>query len=110
MARACTIRPALKADAGDIARLYLISSDGLAAYIWSRYRQPGMSLEDVGRARYGRTKSESEFSYENCTLTEDVHSEAAVARSYLRDRRHRYRRQPLEPLESTSQKAKHDAQ
>ena len=68
MARACTIRAARKSDAGDIARLYLISSDGFAAYIWSRYQKAGMTLEDVGRARYGRAKSESDYSYENCTI------------------------------------------
>jgi GNAT superfamily N-acetyltransferase len=65
-----TIRAARKSDAGDIARLYLVSSDGFAAYIWSRYQKPGMTLEDVGRARYGRAKSESDYSYENCTVAE----------------------------------------
>lgn len=29
-----------------------------------------MSLEEVGRARYSRAKSESEFSYENCSIAE----------------------------------------
>ena len=82
MARACTIRAALKADAGDIARLYLISSDGLAAYIWSRHQTPGMSLEDVGRARYSRAKSESEFSYENCTLAERDGAIAGMMHGY----------------------------
>lgn len=82
MARACTIRAARKADAGDIARLYLISSDGLAAYIWSRYQTPGMTLEDVGRARYGRAKSESEFSYENCTIAESGGAIAGMMHGY----------------------------
>ena len=82
MARACTIRAARKSDAGDIARLYLISSDGLAAYIWSRYQKPGMTLEDVGRARYGRVKSESEFSYENCTIAERDGAIAAMMHGY----------------------------
>ena len=30
-----SIRPACKADAREIARLFLMSSDGLAAYIWT---------------------------------------------------------------------------
>lgn len=70
MAERCIIRAARKSDAGDIARLYLISSDGFAAYIWSRHQTPGMTLEDVGCARYGRSKSESDYSYENCTIAE----------------------------------------
>ena len=35
------IRQAVKDDRADIARLFLISSDGLAEYIWSRVAEPG---------------------------------------------------------------------
>ncbi len=70
MAQSCKIRAARKSDAVDIARLYLISSDGFAAYIWSRHQTPGMTLEDVGCARYGRARTESDYSYENCTIAE----------------------------------------
>jgi len=41
------IRPAAARDAADIARLFLVSSDGLAAYIWERDRAPS-ELEDPG--------------------------------------------------------------
>ena len=54
------------ADAAEIARLFLISSDGLAAYIWSRHAQEGVAVEAVGTARYARTGTA--FSYENCLL------------------------------------------
>jgi ribosomal protein S18 acetylase RimI-like enzyme len=82
VAALCTIRAARKSDAGDIARLYLVSSDGFAAYIWSRYQQPGMTLEDVGRARYGRAKSESDYSYENCTIAERDRDIAGMMHGY----------------------------
>lgn len=60
------IRWAFKEEAGEIARLFLISSDGLAAYIWSRMDMPGLSLEEVGAARYARTNTA--FSFENCLV------------------------------------------
>lgn len=64
----CIIRQARKMDAREIARLFLISSDGLAAYIWSKLQTPGMSLDDVGEARYARENTI--FSYENCMMAE----------------------------------------
>tara|TARA_R110002074_G_scaffold59311_3_gene144508 strand:- start:1091 stop:1690 length:600 start_codon:yes stop_codon:yes gene_type:complete len=60
------IRWATSKEAGEIARLFLISSDGLAAYIWSRIDMPGLTLEQVGEARYARTNTA--FSYENCLV------------------------------------------
>jgi ribosomal protein S18 acetylase RimI-like enzyme len=78
----CDIRPARKGDAGDIARLYLISSDGLAAYIWSRYQTPGVALEAVGRARYAREKTQSAFSYENCLIAERDSEVAGMVHGY----------------------------
>lgn len=60
------IRPARADDASDIARLFLVSSDGLAAYIWSRLARPGEALEAVGAQRYARTGVA--FSYENCRM------------------------------------------
>ncbi len=65
------IRWAKAEEARAIARLFLVSSDGLAAYIWSRIEMPGLSrgdasLEDIGAARYAR--SGTAFSYENCLL------------------------------------------
>lgn len=63
-----TIRPAERNDSGDIARLFLISSDGLAEYIWSRLAEPGQPLEEIGRARYARDGVA--FSYQNCHVAE----------------------------------------
>ncbi|MCT7378655.1 GNAT family N-acetyltransferase [Chelativorans salis] len=65
MPRDC-IRPALQEEAGEIARLFLISSDGLAAYIWSKMDMQGLSLEEIGTARYARTNTA--FSFENCLV------------------------------------------
>ncbi len=60
------VRRAHKEDAAEIARLFLISSDGLAAYIWSRLAVPGDTLAAVGARRYARTGTA--FSFENCLL------------------------------------------
>lgn len=62
------IRPATKADCADIARLYSISSDGVADYIWTTLAGPGEDILDVGRRRYER--EDTLFSYENCTVVE----------------------------------------
>jgi len=61
-----TIRPATRDDSPEIARLFLISSDGLATYIWSKMQTPGLSLEEVGARRYAREGVA--FSYENCLI------------------------------------------
>lgn len=65
-APALRVRAACREDAAEIATLFLISSDGLAAYIWGRLAAPGQSLADVGAARYARTGTA--FSFENCLL------------------------------------------
>ena len=61
-----SIRRARAEDAAEIARLFLISSDGLASYIWSRLARPGETIAETGAARYARTGVA--FSYENCLL------------------------------------------
>ena len=61
-------RPAVRADAREIARLFQISSEGCADYIWSQIAQPGQSLLDVGEQRYAREGVI--FSYENCLVAE----------------------------------------
>jgi GNAT superfamily N-acetyltransferase len=61
-----SIRPARADEAGEIARLFLISSDGLASYIWSRLARPGETITQTGAARYAR--GGVAFSYENCLL------------------------------------------
>ena len=60
------LRPARAGDAGEIARLFLVSSDGLAGYIWSRLAAPGEAPEAVGARRYARRGTA--FSHENCLL------------------------------------------
>lgn len=61
-------RPATKADCGAIARLYSISSDGVADYIWTQLARPGEDILDVGRRRYER--EDTLFSYRNCTVVD----------------------------------------
>lgn len=61
-------RPAIKSDARRIARLYSISSDGVADYIWTQLAQPGEDIVDVGEQRYARENTA--FSYQNCVVVE----------------------------------------
>ncbi len=68
MARRFALRDASVDDAGEIAKLFLISSDGLAEYIWSQIDAPGRSLVDIGAERYAREGVE--FSYQNCMVAE----------------------------------------
>lgn len=74
------IRWAKEEDAGAIARLFLISSDGLAAYIWGKMDKPGLSLEEIGAARYAREGTA--FSYENCLLAEIEGETVAMAHAF----------------------------
>ena len=62
------IRAAVKEDARTIARLYQLSSDGVADYIWSKLATLHEELLDVGEKRYQREGFS--FSYENCTVVE----------------------------------------
>ena len=62
------LRPTRAADCTDIARLFLIASDGLAAYIWSRMNMPGLSLEEIGTRLYAREGVD--FSFQNCVIAE----------------------------------------
>lgn len=62
------IRPATKEDCADIARLYSISSDGVADYIWTTLARPGEDILDVGRRRYER--EDTLFSYRSCTVVQ----------------------------------------
>ncbi|MGF1641952.1 MAG: GNAT family N-acetyltransferase [Rhodospirillales bacterium] len=63
-----TIRPAGRADSATIAQLFLISSDGLAEYIWRTVAAPGETALEAGMRRYAR--DDVAFSYENCILAE----------------------------------------
>ncbi|MFC6486397.1 GNAT family N-acetyltransferase [Nitratireductor sp. GCM10026969] len=79
MPRDC-IRPALQEEAGEIARLFLISSDGLAAYIWSKTDAPSLSLEEIGAARYARRNTA--FSFENCIVAVRGHRIVGMAHAF----------------------------
>ena len=74
-------RAAVPADARDIARLFLISSEGTAAYIWSQLAEPGQELLDVGASRYAR--SGVDFSYENCLIAESEGVVVGMMHSYV---------------------------
>ena len=63
-----TLRQATRDDCQRIARLYMIASDGVAEYIWSRIDAPGQSLLEIGTQRYARESTN--FSYQNCTVAE----------------------------------------
>lgn len=69
-----TIRPAVREDSAAIAELFLISSDGLAAYIWSGMEAEGRSLIEIGAQRYAREGVA--FSFQNCLVAE---TEAGIA-------------------------------
>ena len=61
-------RPAGKDECRTIARLYSISSDGLADYIWTTLARPGEDILDVGEKRY--SNEDLLFSYKNCLIAE----------------------------------------
>jgi len=62
------LRPAIREDSAAIAALFLISSDGLAAYIWGGQDVPEQSLIETGAQRYAR--EDVAFSYQNCLIAE----------------------------------------
>ena len=62
------IRQARKDDSADIAKLFVVSSEGLAEYIWSKAARPGETAIEAGTRRYSRQGVA--FSYENCLIAE----------------------------------------
>jgi GNAT superfamily N-acetyltransferase len=62
------IRQAVMEDSSDIARLFLISSDGLAEYIGSLIAEPDETVAEAGARRYAREGVA--FSFENCLIAE----------------------------------------
>ena len=74
------IRPAVKKDSVDIARLFLISSDGLAEYIWSQVAEPRETLAEAGARRYAREGAA--FSYEKCLIAELEGATVGMAHSF----------------------------
>ena len=63
-----TFRPAEKKDCATIAKLYSISSDGVADYVWTTIAKPGDDIFAIGKQRYER--EDTDFSYQNCTIAE----------------------------------------
>lgn len=78
------LRPARRDDAPAIAALFLIASDGLARYIWSRIDMPGKTLEEIGAARYAREGVA--FSYQNCLVAEHNGRVVGMLHSFAMDR------------------------
>lgn len=74
------VRRARQEDAAEIARLFLVSSDGLAAYIWTRLAAPGETPAEVGARRYARTGTA--FSFENCLLATVDGAVAGMAHAF----------------------------
>lgn len=62
------LRPAVREDSAAIAALFLISSDGLAAYIWGGQDASEQALIETGAQRYAR--EDVAFSYRNCLIAE----------------------------------------
>jgi hypothetical protein len=87
-----SLRPAEKADSPGIARLFLISSDGLAEYIWSRIAGPGEDLAAVGARRYAREGVA--FSYQNCLIAERGGEVAGMLHAFRWSATRRRRRRP----------------
>jgi len=91
------VRPARREDCGDIARLFLIASDGLAGYIWSRVGPAGAAPLEVGRQRYAREGVA--FSYQNCLVAERDGEVVAMLHSF-----------PMPPREEGGDGAKETAE
>ncbi|MGX1182442.1 ribosomal protein S18 acetylase RimI-like enzyme [Pseudomonas sp. F-14 TE3623] len=77
---AVEFRSALRADAREIARLFQISSEGAADYIWSQLAQPGQDLLEVGASRYAR--EDVDFSYQNCLIAQAEGKVIGMLHSY----------------------------
>lgn len=81
------IRPARRTDCLQIARLFLMSSDGLAEYIWSQFADreiaPGENetLIDIGAQRYAREGVA--FSWQNCLIAERDGRTVGMLHSYV---------------------------
>jgi ribosomal protein S18 acetylase RimI-like enzyme len=74
------IRQAVREGSRNIARLFLISSDCLAEYIWSLAAEPGETAIEAGARRYARQGVA--FSFENCLMAETQGVTVGMAHSY----------------------------
>jgi len=80
MASDIVFRAATRDDAHEIARLFQISSEGVADYIWSQMAEPGESILAVGARRYARENTA--FSYQNCLMAEHDGEVVGLMHSY----------------------------
>jgi GNAT superfamily N-acetyltransferase len=74
------IRPARLEDCFEIARLFLMASEGLAEYIWSRMAEPGESLLEAGARRC--SGEGIACSYENCFIAELANTTVGMLNSF----------------------------
>lgn len=77
------IRPAKKSEALTIAKLFQISSDGVADYIWHTYESeyPGLSGLEIGAERFAR--EDKLFSYQHCLVAHLGGEITGMAHSYV---------------------------
>jgi GNAT superfamily N-acetyltransferase len=75
------VRPAERSDSALIARLFRISSDGVADYIWRQIGGPDADLLAIGTERYAR--QETAFSYQQCDMAEIDGTAVAMAHSFV---------------------------
>ena len=78
------IRRAAREDSTDIARFFLISSEGLAEYIWSKVAGPAETVLEAGARRYAR--GGVDFSHENCLIAEKEGVTVGMAHSFEMER------------------------
>ena len=78
--RPVTYRAATAADARDIARLFLMSSDGMAEYIWRKIDPDASDILSVGEQRYAREGAD--FGYGNCLMAEAEGEIAGMVHCY----------------------------
>ena len=77
-------RPATRADAHTIAKLFQIASEGVSDYVWSTIKDPeyaSLSLLERGAQRYLREGVD--FSYQNCDLAEIDGVPAGMLHAYV---------------------------
>jgi ribosomal protein S18 acetylase RimI-like enzyme len=60
------LRPAVRADAAELARLVDLASEGLSSFLWAQMAEPGETAQEVGTRRAAR--DEGAFSWRNATI------------------------------------------
>ncbi len=73
-------RAATKADAHQLAELVNMAGEGMPVYLWTKLREPGEDVWDVGRRRAER--DEGSFSWRNAVVREEGGKVAAALIGY----------------------------